>query len=250
MSIPMAIIGALAIALVPAISRIHALDNKKGLRFNIKSSYRVTFMIAIPCAVGLGVLSMPILRILGYDKEVSPLLIWGAWVLILYAITLVQTSILQGMGKVNVVTIFSVVGILAKVVVNYILIAMPSFGILGAIWGNAACYLVMLILFQWQINDSIDGRIHLIPCYIKPLIAGLAMGIVTFFSYKIFNGILGLIFGGYILNLFASLISIALSAGAYGLVLVTIGGVKKSDLNSLPNKITKLIPRRIYKKLK
>jgi len=250
MSIPMAIIGALAIALVPAISRIHALDNKKGLRFNIKSSYRVTFMIAIPCAVGLGVLSMPILRILGYDKEVSPLLIWGAWVLILYAITLVQTSILQGMGKVNVVTIFSVVGILAKVVVNYILIAMPSFGILGAIWGNAACYLVMLILFQWQINDSIDGRIHLIPCYIKPLIAGLAMGIVTFFSYKIFNGVLGLIFGGYILNLFASLISIALSAGAYGLVLVTIGGVKKSDLNSLPNKITKLIPRRIYKKLK
>ncbi len=250
MSIPMAIIGALAIALVPAISRIHALDNKKGLRFNIKSSYRVTFMIAIPCAVGLGVLSMPILRILGYDKEVSPLLIWGAWVLILYAITLVQTSILQGMGKVNVVTIFSVVGILAKVVVNYILIAMPSFGILGAIWGNAACYLIMLILFQWQINDSIDGRIHLIPCYIKPLIAGLAMGIVTIFSYKIFNGILGLIFGGYILNLFASLISIALSAGAYGIVLISIGGVKKSDLNSLPNKITKLIPKRIYKKLK
>lgn len=250
MSIPMAIIGALAIALVPAISRIHALDNKKGLRFNIKSSYRVTFMIAIPCAVGLGVLSMPILRILGYDKEVSPLLIWGAWVLVLYAITLVQTSILQGMGKVNIVTIFSVVGILAKVVVNYILVAMPSFGILGAIWGNAACYLVMLILFQWQINDSIDGKIHLIPCYIKPLIAGLAMGIVTFFSYKIFNGVIGLIFSGYILNLFASLISIALSAGTYGTVLVSIGGVKKSDLNSLPNKITKLIPKRIYKKLK
>ena len=117
----MAIIGALAIALVPAISRVHALDNKKGLRFNIKSSYRVTFMIAIPCAVGLGVLSMPILRILGYDKEVAPLLIWGSWVLVLYAITLVQTSILQGMGKVNTVTIFSVIGILAKIVVNYVL---------------------------------------------------------------------------------------------------------------------------------
>jgi len=45
-------------------------------------------------------------------------------------------------------------------------------------------------------------------------------------------------------------ISIALSAGAYGLVLVSIGGVKKSDLNSLPNKITKLIPRRVYRKFK
>ena len=250
MSIPMAIIGALAIALVPAISRVHALDNKKGLRFNIKSSYRVAFMIAIPCAVGLGVLSMPILRILGYDKEVAPLLIWGSWVLVLYAITLVQTSILQGMGKVNTVTIFSVIGILAKIVVNYVLVAMPSFGILGAIWGNAACYLIMLLLFQWQINDSIDGRIHLIPCYIKPLIAGLAMGIITFFSYKVFNGIFGLIFSGYILNLLASVVSIALSAGAYGIVLLFIGGVKKSDLNSLPNKITKFIPKKVYKKLK
>ena len=102
------------------------------------------------------------------------------------------------------------------------LVAMPSFGILGAIWGNAACYLIMLLLFQWQINDSIDGRIYLTPCYIKPLIAGLTMGIVTFFSYKVFNGILGLIFSGYILNLFAAVISIALSAGAYGLVLVSI----------------------------
>lgn len=249
-SIPMAMIGALAIALVPAISRVHALDNKKGLRFNIKSSYRVAFMIAIPCAVGLGVLSMPILRILGYDKEVAPLLIWGSWVLVLYAITLVQTSILQGMGKVNIVTIFSVVGILAKIVVNYVLVAMPSFGILGAIWGNAACYLIMLLLFQWQINDSIDGRIQLTPCFIKPLIAGLCMGIITFFSYKIFNGIFGLIFSGYILNLLASVVSIALSAGAYGIVLLLIGGVKKSDLNSLPNKITKLIPKKIYRKLK
>jgi stage V sporulation protein B len=249
-SIPMAIIGALAIALVPAISRVHALDDKKGLRFNIKSSYRVTFMIAIPCAVGLGVLSMPILGILGYDKEVSPLLIWGAWVLILYAVTLVQTSILQGIGKVNVVTIFSVVGIFTKVVVNYVLVAMPSVGILGAIWGNAACYLIMLLLFQLQINSSIEGKIHLIPCCIKPLIAGLGMGIVTFLSYKIFSLILGLIFSGYALNLLAAVISIALSAGTYGVILLSIGGVKKSDLNSLPQKITKLIPKKIYKKLK
>lgn len=249
-SIPMAIIGALAIALVPAISRVHALDNKKGLRFNIRSSYRVTFMISIPCAVGFGVLSTPILRILGYDNEVSQLLIWGSWVLIPYAITLVQTSILQGIGKVNIVTIFSVVGILAKIVVNYVLVAIPSIGILGAIWGNAACYLLMLLLFQWQINDSIDGKIHLTPCFIKPLIAGLGMGIVTFFSFKFFNGFLGLIFNGYILNLLASLISIALSAGAYGVILLSIGGVKKSDLNSLPNKITKLIPKKIYRRLK
>jgi len=62
-----------------------------------------------------------------------------------------------------------------------------------------------------------------------------------------FNGIFGLIFSGYILNLLASVVSIALSAGAYGIVLLLIGGVKKSDLNSLPNKITKLIPKKYIK---
>ncbi len=249
-SIPMAIMGALAIALVPAISRLSALKDKKGLRFNIRSSYRVAFMISVPCAIGFAVLSVPILRILGYDMEVSPLLIWGSWVLIFYAMTLIQTSILQGMGKVTLVTVFSVVGILVKAIVNYILVGIPSIGILGAVWGNGACYLVMVALFQWQINKAVGVKTNLISCGIKPVIAGAFMGVITLFTYNMVNGILGVMLSGYILNLIASGITILIAALSYGVALISIGGVKKSDLNALPGKITKLIPSKIYAKLK
>lgn len=248
-SIPMAIIGALAIALVPTISRSHVLGDKKTLRFNIKSSYRITFMVAIPCAVGLGVLSIPILKILGYANEVSPLLIYGSWVLVLSAISLVQTSILQGIGKVNLVTIYFVIGIIIKVVVNYILVATPL-GILGAVIGNAAFYIVIVLLFQLQITKSLGVRTSFIACGIKPLIAGIGMGIITYLSYGIFNGIFGFVLGGYILNLFTIIISIIIAVLSYGIFLVSIGGVRKSDLNSMPNKLTKFIPQKIYGKLR
>ncbi|MEG1255646.1 polysaccharide biosynthesis protein [Clostridium sp.] len=249
-SIPMAIIGALAISLLPAISRVNTLNDKKKLRFSIKSSYRVTFMIAIPCAIGLGVLSMPIVRILGYDSEVSPLLIWGSWVLILYAISLVQTSILQGMGKVTIVTIFSVLGIIAKIFVNYMLVAVSGIGILGAIFGNAVCYLIMVILFQYQINKSLGDKISLIPCGFKPIIAGFGMGVITILSYKTINIIFSFILNRYILNVITVVITIAIAALVYLLLLISIGGVKKADLRALPNRFIKFIPVKIYHKLR
>lgn len=249
-SIPMAIMGALAIALVPAISRLSALKDKKSLKINIKSSYRVAFMISIPSAVGLSVLSIPILEILGYNLEVSKLLVWGSWVLVFYAITLIQTSILQGLGKLTLVTIFSVIGILVKAIVNYILVGIPSIGILGAVWGNGACYLVMLVLLQWQINKSVGFRTNLISCAIKPILAGTIMGLGTVVSYKFVSTSLGMLLNGYILNLSSSIITIGISAIIYGLVLIGIGGVKKADLNALPSKLTRLIPARIYKRFK
>lgn len=249
-SIPMAIMGALAIALVPAISRLSALKDKKSLKINIKSSYRVAFMIGVPCAVGFAVLSIPILKILRYDMEVSPLLIWGSWVLVFYAIALIQTSILQGLGKVNLVTIYSVAGILVKAIVNYVLVGMPSIGILGAVWGNGACYIVMILLFQKQISKSIGTRISLISCAIKPILAGGAMGLGTSVVFKVLNSVLGIFLKGYILNLVASGVTIVIAALIYVIVLFVIGGVRKSDLNSFPGKLTKLIPSKVYNKLK
>ena len=249
-SIPMAIMGALAIALVPAISRLSALRDKKALKVNIKSSYRVAFMISVPCAVGFAVLAVPILKILGYDMEVSSLLIWGSWVLVFYAISLIQTSILQGLGKVTLVTVFSVVGILVKAVVNYVLVGIPSIGIVGAVWGNGACYLVMVLLFQMQIKKSTGVKTNLVGCAIKPIISGLFMGMVAWISFKIINSALGIILGGYLLNLMAAGITILIAAVVYAVTLITIGGVKKADLNSMPRKLTKLIPAKIYAKIK
>lgn len=249
-SIPMAIMGALAIALVPAISRLGVLKDKRGLRVNIKSSFRVAFIISVPCAVGFAVLSRPILRILGYDMEVSPLLIWGSWVLVFYAMTLIQTSILQGLGKVKFVTAVSVIGILVKAIVNYLLVGIPSIGILGAVWGNGACYLVMLGLFQWQINKTTGVKINIISCGVKPVVAGLFMGIGTIYIFKVSNSVIGILLNGYVQNLIASGITIILAALIYSGLLIAIGGVRKSDLNALPGKIKKLIPLKIYDKFR
>lgn len=243
-SVPMAIIGALATAILPAISRVHTLSDKKHLRMTIRSTYRVTFMISIPCAVGLSVLASPIARVLGYNEMVGELLIWGGWALVLFALTLIQTSILQGMGKMTLVTVYSAIGILVKILVNYILVGNPEFGLIGAVWGNAACYLVMVILFQIKINGSL-GKIRLFPCGFVPLISGVAMGVITFLGFKGVSAILGIFLKGYMLNLVSTIITIGISALFYGVALILLGGVKKTDLRVLPSKAVKIIPRRL-----
>lgn len=248
-SVPMAIIGALATAILPAISRVNTLKDKKHLRFSIKSTYRVTLIIAIPCAVGLSVIAYPITTILGYDPMVATLLIWGAWSLVLYAMTLVQTSILQGMGKMTLVTVYSVIGIAVKIIINFILVGNAKIGLMGAVLGNAACYLIMMVLFQRYINKGL-GKISLVPCGAKPLLAGIIMGIATYFTFNILASVLGIFISGYILNLIASILTIGISAIVYGIVLIIIGGLKETDLRVLPGKLAKLIPSKLTKYIK
>lgn len=240
-SVPMAVIGALATTVLPAISRVNAVSSKKNLRMSIRSAYRVAFMIAMPCAVGLSALALPITKILGYDPVVADLLVWGGWVVIFFALTLIQTSILQGMGKMTLVTIYSIVGIVVKIVVNYILIGRPGIGIIGAVWGTGLSYLVMAILFQNKINKSL-GKIRVAPCYIKPLISGIAMGVITKLSYGFMTIVVSFMNNMYLVNLISALISIVLSAVTYLLIMIFIGGITRADLKVLPNKLVKFIP--------
>lgn len=243
-SVPMAIIGALATAILPAISRVHTLNDKKQLRFSIKSTYRVTFMIAVPCAVGLTALAFPIARILGYDAMVADLLIYGGWVVILYALSLIQTSILQGMGKMTLVTVYSAIGIVVKIIANYVLVGNPNIGLVGAVIGNAGCYLVMVLLFQMRINKSL-GRIKMLPSLLKPLMASIVMGVAAFLTYRGFIWAFGVIISGYILNAVALILTIAISILIYGITLIIFGGIRQTDLRVIPARLVRFIPENI-----
>ncbi len=247
-SVPMALIGSLAISILPVISRINAVKDKKNLKYSINSTYRVTLIIAVPCAIGLSILANPVLTLIGYSDAVAPLLCFGSWVLILSAISLVQTSILQGIGKVKLVTIFSVIGLIAKVIANYYLI--PKIGVIAAILGNAVNFLIIVLLSQWLINKCLNMNIRIITHCIKPMVSSAIMGIGTLISYALFSKLFGMVLSGYMLNAIASLISVVVSVVLYGLSLVYIGGIRRSDLNALPKKIVRLIPSGIYNKLK
>lgn len=248
--VPIAIISSLAITILPSISSLMALQDKKAVRSKINYAFRLCFLVAVPSAVGLAILAKPLVYFIQYGPEVSRLLIYGSVVIILMAVVSIQTSILQGLGKLYLVTIYAVFGLIGKIIINYIFVAIPSFNILGAVMANGVSFAILLTLNQYTINKVLRVKTNLAKHAIKPIIASGVMAIVAKIMYGNFNFICSFLREGYFANAIAILIALPLAILTYFLILVIIGGITKEDLEVFPSKITKLIPKSILLRIK
>lgn len=240
--VPITIIMALAAAILPSISGSAAVNDNESLEGKVNYSFRLCFMISIPAAAGLMSLSIPIFRLLGYNIDAAALMKYGAFILIFMAIVQIQTSILQGVGKLYSVTVYAVIGLIAKIIVNYIAIGKPNINIFGALIGNAICFFIPLILNYLTINKVLKVRISLIKHAIKPLIASFVMGIVAYLLQFNLDFTLSLINMGYFSNAIATIVSIAAAVFTYLYVLILTGGITRRDFDILPSKLLKFIP--------
>ncbi|MBZ9688374.1 polysaccharide biosynthesis protein [Clostridium estertheticum] len=249
-SVPIAIISSLAITILPSISSLMALRDKKAVRNKVNYAFRLCFLVAVPSAVGLAVLAKPIIELLQYDSDVSRLLIYGSVIIILMAVVAIQTSILQGLGKLYLVTSYAVIGLIGKIITNYIFVAIPSINILGAVMANGVSFAILLILNYAAMNKVLKVKINLFSHAIKPIIASGVMAIVAKLMYGHFNFILSFVREGYFANALAILIAMIFAILTYFLILVLIGGITKEDLEVFPRKIIRLIPNSILERIR
>jgi len=249
-NVPIAIISSLAITILPSISSLMALRDKKAVRKKVSYAFRLGFLVAVPCVVGLAVLANPIVDLLHYGSSVGRLLIYGSVVIILMAVVSIQTSILQGIGKVYLVTIYAIFGLIGKIITNYIFVAIPSINVLGAIIANGVSFSILLILNYITINKTLRVKTNLFSHAIKPIIASGVMAIVAKLMYGNFNFIFSFVREGYFANAIAILIAMIFAVLTYFFTLVLIGGITKEDLEIFPSKIKRLIPNSILNKIR
>ena len=166
------------------------------------------------------------------------------------AIVYLQTSILQGLGKVKAVTVFSVIGLLGKIIANYVFVAVPQINILGAIIGNAISFLIMLILNQILINKSLKIKVSIIRPIVKPFIASGVMAIVGLLWYNLVYKVFLMLSRGYIANALSIITTIFVAVIVYFISLIYIGGIRKRDLQMIPKKILRFIPEKLLLKIR
>ena len=143
------------------------------------------------------------------------------------------------------------IGIILKIIANYIFVGITSINILGVLIGNFLCFFVPVVINNKIIYKSINYKISLVKMSIKPIIASVIMGgVIILFKQPI--KILEKIFIGYNFEfiLVYTIILVLIGSLIYVYFMVAIGGIKKSDLSFIPNKFYKLIPNFIIKKLK
>ena len=106
----------------------------------------------------------------------------GSVALILLAMVQVQTSILQGAGKIYIVTFNLILGIIGKIISNYFLIANKNINIKGAIIGSVICYSIPIILNFHVMKNVLKIRLGIGKLLYKPVSCLLHDGYNSFCS--------------------------------------------------------------------
>ncbi|MCH5210315.1 MAG: polysaccharide biosynthesis protein [Oscillospiraceae bacterium] len=246
-NMPLAVNFAFATVLVPSVAGALAIKDYKEAASKINYSLLVSILIILPCSIGFITLAKPIYKIIyfatpdGYDllQLVSVSLIFAA-------LAQTMTGSLQGLGKVYVPAISLLFGCVAKVILNVILIRIPSVNIYGAAISSIACQFISCAICFIVLVRSCKLNMAPMKYVIKPLIAGVVMGAAAVGVYKL---IILVLHEGFTSNLIATLIAIAVAAVVYFFMVFVMKILSAEEVKQLPagNKIYKgLVKIRIY----
>lgn len=185
-NIPTALALAVSMSLVPAISSAKAVNDSKAIAAQTSLGMRFAFLIGLPCSVGMSVLAEPLMRFFYQGSIVEEELILGGELLTMSGLTIVlftvvqaTTSVLQGLGKQRIPMYTLVAGVVCKIILNYVLIAIPEINIHGAPMASLVCYSVSMIPNILYMLKYADTRMNWRDWIVRPGIATLAMGVVV-----------------------------------------------------------------------
>ena len=236
-NLPLTMVVALSMSIVPAISTAVAARRRSEAIGMTESVLRITMLFAMPCAIGMSVLSGPILGLLyGGDTSASLLLQKLSIAVIFVALVSVSNAVLQAYGRVYYPVVNMLIGGAVKVAMNYIFI--PVWGIDGAPIATNACYAVIALLNIICIVRILKAKFSITDMVIKPLCASLIMGAAAAAVYNVLSGVTG---GSRICVLAA----IAAGGIIYVFAVLALRALRREDILNMPKgeKIEKILTK-------
>ena len=250
LSVPLIVVTALGTTVLPAVAAAMALKDKKEIRRKATFAFRLTFIITIPAAVGLSVLGKEVFELLYGTDQGFELMVMGSIVLVLMAVVQIQTVILQSMNKLYYVLGTFSIGIIAKIIANFVLVGMRDINILGVVAGNFLWFAIPMFLNKRALKKVLRVKIPMFRNLTKPLIASTIMaGVIWLLKIPVLS-LMTIANGGSVLRGITSLIIIAIGGLVYLYFMMVLGGIKKSDMDSISPRIFMLLPRFLRVKLK
>ncbi len=231
---------------MPNVTDAYTKGNKEYLKSSIETVMRVTFVFTIPAGLGLTVLADPIMHVVygstdGVDISVNILRVMGIAV-IFFAAATPMCSMLQAVGKVKVPAYLYAIGMLIKIVSNYILVGIPQINIQGGSIGTLLCYTFVIIVSVFVLIKATGIVPDFKVVLIKPLIAAIACAGSAWGSYTLLSKIFP---EGRYEVLIALVLSVMIACVVYVVFLLLIRGITKNDIIMLPkgNKIVIILEK-------
>lgn len=239
-TMPIAIAGSLATAMVPSLVRSYAQKNNQDVKSKINLAIKFSMIIAFPCGMGLSVLGGPINLMLFNDNSNigSQIMIFSIFTVVAFSLSTISNAILQGIDKLKVPIKNSAISIIIHLIILPVLLVIFKLNIYAVVIGDFLFGITVSVLNAHSIKKYTGYKQEYKNTFIKPLICSGLMGIVSLLTYK---GVYKLISS----NTLSVLVAIIIAVVVYGVTLIITKTITEDELLSMPkgNLIIKLLKK-------
>ena len=228
LNVPIMIANSLGSALVPALSRAVGARRGEEVKRNITLAIRFSMVVAIPAAVGLGVMADPLIPLLFGKSELAVYIMHlGCLSVVLYSLSTVSNAILQGTNHMQVPVMHAALSLGIHVLTLEVLLRIFELGIVGVVIADMVFALSMCILNAASLHSLLHYRQEIRRSFFLPAFCAALMGLVTA-GAKIF---LKRFTGRVVLY---TLVPIFLAVAVYGALLLLTGAIRENELLRFP----------------
>lgn len=237
--IPIAISTAIASAILPTVSALAGSGDMKGARRKTAQAVKTTMFIAIPATVGIAVLARPITWLLFPQKAsidmASRLLMLLAVSIILYSLSTLTNSILQGIGQVRVPVKNAAVALVIQTAITALLLLFTGLDMYALVIAEIVYSGMMCFLNQRSIRRYMHYRQEIFKTFIVPFVASVFMGLAAYGTYAGFHALMGGgEYPGRMQNAIALIPAILVGCVVYFVLEILFGGISEKELRELP----------------
>jgi stage V sporulation protein B len=236
-NVPVALASAMSTASIPAISTAFATNDLQKTKEHIKSGIQITMLILIPAAVGMAVLSYPILGLIFPQKETisisSTCLTIGSPAIVFYGLSTLSNGMLQALGKVNVPLVNAAKALVYHVIIVIVLLFITPLGVYSLVIGNCLYALLVCVMNQRALRKTLHYKQEIRRTYVLPIIASAIMGVIVYLIYKLLFTLTRSVF-------IPLVISIIIGVIVYFVIILFMYSDHPEELESIPY-VSKLI---------
>ncbi|MCI1951710.1 MAG: polysaccharide biosynthesis protein [Clostridiales bacterium] len=183
---------ALGISALPNVTAAWAAGSKKQITDSLKMVFSVAALLAIPAGLGMSFLAKPICAFL-YGPQNAPgitgkILFYLGFAAIFSALGTSVNSLLQAVGRADIPVKILGVGLLVKVIMNWVLVPMPQWNVLGAAFSTLLSYFVILVLGLHFLRKVTGVQMQMFSLLWKPILGGTCCVAVALTTEKILSG--------------------------------------------------------------
>ncbi len=231
-NIPIAFSSAMAAAMIPQVSGFIASKDMSSARNRIGLGVKTTMLISIPCAAGIFTFAGPVMLLL--FPNTRPNIVLGSHCLmalsvsvVLIALSTLNSSILQSIGRLNTPIINSLIALALQTLLLVILLRFTNLDVFAVAISYTFYAGIMAVLNQLAVRRAIGYKQEYLRTFVRPLECSFVMCLL---AYGVFRLAMLVSHNERI----AVIPAIVFAVPVYFILLVVLRSVNERELKSLP----------------